>query len=256
MQICPLASGSKGNTTYISDGSTAILLDAGLSGTEITRRLQAQKLSTRELSAIVVSHEHTDHIRGVGPLARRLNIPVYISAKTLAAATSALGKLPETVQFECGQSFPINTLRLHPFSISHDAVDPAGFTIARNGIKIGVATDLGIATHVVKTHLQDCRLLMLEANHDPQMLDQGPYPWPLKQRIKSRLGHLSNRASGVLLAELWHARLAHVILAHLSETNNTPPKALHEVGQALSDHRTKITVAEQHQAGELIRVEV
>jgi phosphoribosyl 1,2-cyclic phosphodiesterase len=255
MRICPLASGSKGNTTYISDGTTTILLDAGISGTEIERRLRSRHLHPQDLDAIVVSHEHTDHIRGAGPLARRLKIPVYISARTLDAAASALGPLPEARRFVCGKGFRINTLRLHPFAVSHDAVDPAGFTIAHNGLKIGVATDLGIATNVVKTHLQHCRLLILEANHDAQMLDQGPYPWPLKQRIKSRWGHLSNSASRALLAELGHDRLAHVILAHLSETNNTATRALREVREALGDGRTKLTVAQQHQAATLIRID-
>ena len=136
--------------------------------------------------------------------------------------------------------------RIIPFSTSHDAEDPAGFTIVNNGLKIGIATDLGIATAMVKERLKQCQLLILEANHDPEMLIKGPYPWPLKQRIQSRVGHLSNRDSRELLSTLKHADLQHVILAHLSETNNTPRKALHDVGPALDDSRAQLHVATQH----------
>ncbi|MBW2634650.1 MAG: MBL fold metallo-hydrolase, partial [Deltaproteobacteria bacterium] len=130
-----------------------------------------------------------------------------------------------------------------------------GFTISRNGQKIGIATDLGIATAMVKQNLKGCNLLILEANHDPEMLMNGPYPWPLKQRIKGRTGHLSNQASGELLSELKHDKLQHVILAHLSETNNTPAKALREVGPALEGCQARIHVATQDLCGELLDLE-
>jgi phosphoribosyl 1,2-cyclic phosphodiesterase len=128
-------------------------------------------------------------------------------------------------------------LTLHPFAISHDARDPSGFTISRSGRKVGIATDLGIATGMVKHHLQNCSLLVMEANHDPAMLTEGPYPWPLKQRIKSRSGHLSNQDSRDLLGEIKHDGLCHVVLAHLSETNNTADKALRAVQEALNGRR-------------------
>ena len=224
LAVCTLASGSKGNATYISDGNTSILVDAGLSGIEIKRRLASQNLAPNDLDAIIVSHEHTDHVRGVGILSRRYKLPVYINHQTQKAALQ-LGSLHEVIPFECGTTFNIRNLTIHPFSISHDAQDPAGFTIGQNGTTIGIATDLGIATAMVKEHLKHCELLILEANHDPTMLETGPYPWPLKQRIKSRTGHLSNPASKNLLAELQHENLQHIILAHLSEINNTPQKA-------------------------------
>ena len=239
LTVCVLASGSKGNAIYVSDGETAVLVDAGLSGVEIQRRMAVADLSPDSLSAIVVSHEHGDHIRGVGVLSRRYGLPVYISPHTHQASGAQLGKLHAIRHFEIGRSFSINALTLHPFATSHDAEDPAGFTIARNGRKVGIATDLGIATGMVKQHLRECALLVLEANHDPAMLINGPYPWPLKQRIKSRSGHLSNEDSGGLLAELKHDGLCHVVLAHLSETNNTPAKALEAVEQALGNgHRS------------------
>ena len=148
--------------------------------------------------------------------------------------------------------FTINDLSIHPFSISHDAQDPCGFTINQNGTKIGIATDLGIATSMVKAHLQGCTLLILEANHDEQMLINGPYPWPIKQRIKSRTGHLSNEASKTLLNELQHEGLKHVMLAHLSETNNTPQKAVNEVGKALTRCKARLDVAFQDKCGRLL----
>ncbi len=254
LTLCMLSSGSKGNSIYISDGSTSILVDAGLSGIEIERRMKSKELIPEKLDAIVVSHEHADHIHGVGVLSRRYGIPVYISKKTFKAASPFLGKINEFKKFECGDIFTINDLTFHPFSISHDAEDTAGFTVSQNSTKIGIATDLGIATTMVKDHLKNCSVLILEANHDPDMLANGPYPWHLKQRIKSRTGHLSNEQSKALLQEIRHDGLEHVILSHISETNNTPTKAISVVGEALNCKRTKLDVASQYQCGAFIRI--
>jgi phosphoribosyl 1,2-cyclic phosphodiesterase len=251
LAVCNLASGSKGNATYISDGETAILVDAGLSGIELQRRLTSRNLAPEALDAIIVTHEHGDHVRGAGILSRRFKLPVYINQKT-AAAAPGLGSPHEVRPFDCGTTFSIGNLTIHPFSISHDAEDPAGFTIGRNGTCMAIATDLGIATAMVKEHLKHCALLILEANHDPQMLEAGPYPWPLKQRIQSRTGHLSNSDSKKLLQELQHDNLQHVILAHLSENNNTPQKAFDEVVQALTRCKAQLTVADQYSSGPVI----
>jgi phosphoribosyl 1,2-cyclic phosphodiesterase len=254
LAVCILASGSKGNAIFVSGGSTSILVDAGLSGIEIERRLKSRGLFPEDLDAILVSHEHTDHIQGVGVLSRRFNLPVYISRKTQKAATLQLGNVYDLEMFECGSTFKIEDLTIHPFSVSHDAEDPAGFTVSQNGTKMGIATDLGIATSIVKNHLQACVLLILEANHDVDMLNKGPYPWPLKQRIRSRTGHLSNEAAKLLLEEVQHDRLAHVTLAHLSEINNTPQKALSEVSQSTTRCNAHIDVAAQDACGELLRL--
>ena len=251
LAVCTLASGSKGNSTYISDGTTSVLIDAGLSGTEIERRLNSRNLTAGTLDGIVVSHEHSDHIKAVGVLSRRYELPVYINQKA-KNALKQLGKIQELRTFECGSTFQINNLIIHPFSISHDAADPVGFTIGQNGTKIGIATDLGIATSMVKEHLKSCSLLILESNHDADMLANGPYPWPLKQRIKSRTGHLSNADTRNLLQQLQHDKLEHVILAHLSETNNTPQKAYEEVAKALKRYNTQLTVAEQGSSGPIL----
>jgi phosphoribosyl 1,2-cyclic phosphodiesterase len=230
LSVCVLASGSKGNCLFISDGATSLLIDAGLSGVEIERRLAVHGIDPQTLNALVISHEHQDHIQGAGVIARRYHLPVYISRKTCLAARPCLGQVEEYQYFECGATFRIGCLEIHPFSLSHDAADPAGFTFSRNGLKVGLATDLGVATAMVKEHLKGCRLLILEANHDPEMLIGGSYPWPVKQRIKGRTGHLSNNESRELLLEVKHDRLAHVILAHLSHENNTCEKALSMVG--------------------------
>ena len=254
LTVCVLASGSKGNSIFISDGSTSILVDAGLSGIEIERRLGSRGLSPESLDAIIISHEHTDHIQGAGVLSRRFDLPVYINKKTLQAASSQIGNPCEYINFECGCSFMINTLTLHPFSISHDAADPSAFTISKNGKKIGIATDLGIATAMVKEHLKECALLILEANHDTELLVNGPYPWPLKQRVKSRTGHLSNADTQALLNEIKHDKLQYVILAHLSDTNNMPEIAFNTVGKAIEDTTALLHIAKQNESGELIRI--
>jgi phosphoribosyl 1,2-cyclic phosphodiesterase len=253
LAICTLASGSKGNATYISDGETSILVDAGLSGVEIQRRLASRDLSPEDLDAIIVTHEHSDHVRGVGILSRRYKLPVYINPGTQKAAPQ-IGKLHETIPFECGTTFHISKMAIHPFAISHDAKDPAGFTIGQNGTTVGIATDLGIATSMVRQHLKRCALLLLEANHDPTMLETGPYPWPLKQRIRGRTGHLSNPDSKQLLKELQHDNLQHVILGHLSEINNTPQKAFDEVVKALTRCNARLTVADQYASSPVIYV--
>ncbi len=252
LSVCVLASGSKGNAIYVSDGKTNILVDAGLSGSEIIRRLRLKGLNPNILTGIIVTHEHTDHVRGVGVLSRKFGLPVYMSRQTGNVVGSQIGRIQQITYFESGETFQLKTLTIHPFSISHDAEDPIGFTVKQNGIKIGIATDLGIATSMVKEHLKECALLIVEANHDPTMLMEGPYPWFLKQRIKGRSGHLSNSDSKSLLEDVRHERLRYVILAHLSETNNTPEKAVKAVESALDACNTRIDVATQDRCGNII----
>jgi phosphoribosyl 1,2-cyclic phosphodiesterase len=255
LTVCILASGSKGNAILVADQHTRVLFDAGLSGIEIERRCKSKGFHPDQFDAIVVSHEHSDHIQGVGVLARRFGLPVHISQKTCNSAGATLGKIADLRHFECGKPFTVNTWTISPFSISHDAEDPAGFTIFNNGLKIGIATDLGVVTAMVKERLKACQILILEANHDPQMLVEGPYPWPLKQRIQSRTGHLSNEASRELVTALKHKDLQHVVLAHLSETNNTAEKALQAVGSALHDSQTQLHVATQDVCAEILQIQ-
>jgi phosphoribosyl 1,2-cyclic phosphodiesterase len=251
LAVCVFASGSKGNAIYISDGFTSILIDAGLSAKEIKRRLKSQGLNPNDLDAIVVTHEHSDHIQAVGVLSRQLKLPIYLSRK-IEKKISIGSSVHEIRSFNSGSTFQINNLAVHPFAVSHDAADPVGFTIGQNGSRIGLATDLGTVTPHVKENLKHCHLLILEANHDPDMLINGPSPWHLKRRIQSHSGHLSNGQSKRLLMELQHKGLEHVILAHLSETNNAPKKVLAEISKALTRCKPRLSVASQHRCGEVI----
>ena len=254
LSVCVLGSGSRGNSIYVSDGATSILVDAGFSAREIDRRMRSQGIDPARLDAILVTHEHADHVRGVERLVRRHHLPVFLTAGTRREAGS-LQCLPEIHSFACGSELRINTLTVRPFSISHDARDPAGFTIGANGSRIGIATDLGHVTALVREHLRGCRLLILEANHDPEMLMAGPYPWFLKQRIRSRIGHLSNHESCRLLEDILHPALEQVVLAHLSETNNTPAKALTEMSTLLSGTSVRFSAASQTIPSPLLRLQ-
>jgi phosphoribosyl 1,2-cyclic phosphodiesterase len=251
LAVCVLASGSKGNAIYISDGFSAILIDAGLSATEIIRRLKSRGLNPRGLNAILVTHEHSDHIQAVGVLSRQLKLPIYLS-RNIKKNVFTGSSVHEIRTFNSGSLFEVNNLTVLPFAVSHDAADPVGFTVAQNGSCLGVATDLGTVTPNLKENLKHCQLLILEANHDPDMLITGPYPWYLKRRIQSRSGHLSNGQSKHLLMQLQHQDLEHVILAHLSQTNNTPQKVLAEISGALTRCKPRLTVASQHRCGEVI----
>jgi phosphoribosyl 1,2-cyclic phosphodiesterase len=254
LSVCALASGSKGNAVFVSGGDSAVLVDAGLSGIELERRMAAKGLSPEMLSAVVITHEHTDHIKGAGILSRRFDIPLYLNQKTMRAASKKMGTIHGAQNFKCGVPFHIGDLKIDPFSISHDAADPSGFTLEHGGVKLGIATDLGVATHLVKTYLKGCALLYLEANHDPDMLNNGPYPWYLKQRVKGRLGHLSNAAAGDLVNDIRDNALCHVILAHLSHENNTPEKALQTFQERLDSPSLQVEVAMPHAPGTLISV--
>jgi phosphoribosyl 1,2-cyclic phosphodiesterase len=229
------------------------LIDAGLSGIELERRMAGIGKSPDRLEAIIITHEHTDHVKGAGILSRRFDIPVYMTQQTFNACKT-LGKIKDLRFFECGSAFEVSGVTINPFSISHDACDPAGLTLSHGGKKIGLATDLGVVTNLVRSHLKDANLLYLESNHDPQMLVNGDYPWHLKQRIKSRTGHLSNAEARDLVGELAHEDLGHVILAHLSEENNLPGKAASEVAKGLNGTGVTLYVAGPDHPGKMIRI--
>jgi len=195
--------------------------------------MAAAGLDPARLKAILVSHEHRDHVAGVGVAARMWNIPVYLNPSTLEATNGILGRFEHRL-FSTGEELVVGDLEIHPFSQSHDAADPAGFTFRHKDAKIGVATDLGAATALVREHLAGCRALVLEANHDPDMLMNGPYPWHLKTRVRGRKGHLSNHDSAELLVQIADRDLRQVVLAHLSEVNNLPELALECIGSALT----------------------
>ena len=201
--ICVLASGSKGNAVFLASPDAKILIDAGLSGKEIERKMGEIGFSPQELDAILVSHEHRDHVLGVGVLYRRFGTPVYITTPTLGKAGPIIGKVKGTVEINPGSSFLFRDLKIYPFEVPHDAVNPINFIVTYEGVKIGIATDLGFAPNLVKQNLKGCRALIVETNHDREMLENGPYPWPLKQRVKGRHGHLSNEQGARLLYDVY-----------------------------------------------------
>jgi phosphoribosyl 1,2-cyclic phosphodiesterase len=225
MKISLLASGSKGNALLVVSGSSRLLIDAGLSTRELCRRLDAVGVAPGDLTGIVVTHEHIDHVRGLGLLSRRFNLPVYLHHAV--ATTIADSCRPAQIhEFDGGQELAIGDFAVRPFPVTHDAAATVGFTVTSTCGKLGVATDLGVATRLVAEELRACRALVLESNHDEELLREGPYPWPVKQRIKSSHGHLSNRDSAQLLETLCWDELATVCLAHLSEANNHPELAV------------------------------
>lgn len=249
MRVCLLASGSRGNSAFIEADGCRILVDAGLSGIEIERRLATLDLTGDELDAILITHEHHDHVGGVGPLARRYDLPVFVDESTHAALPK-LGKIDKLNIFTAGDKFFCGDIAVSSFATTHDAVNPVGFSFATTEGKVGYATDLGIATRLVSEYLQGCRVLVLEANHDEQMLLDGPYPWHLKQRIRGRHGHLSNNETKTLLQEISWSGLDALFLAHLSEENNCPDLVAETFSQLML-HRglsPQIIVGRQHQA--------
>lgn len=227
VRFCPISSGSSGNSLYIGSGESHILIDAGLSGKRIQEKLKALSVDADEIRAIFITHEHSDHIQGAGVLSRRFDIPLYASENTWRTMlyNDMVGKIaPHNIKtFSHGQPVSIGgDLRLMPFKTSHDASEPSGFNIFAGEYKMSVSTDLGIATDSVLESIYDSDVLLVESNHDIEMLKNGPYPWPLKKRILSEHGHLSNVSCGKLLTDIFSHRIKHVFLGHLSEENNKP----------------------------------
>ena len=235
MKFSVLGSGSRGNCVFIESGATAILIDAGFSGKEIASRLTALGKDPGALDAIFVTHEHHDHICGVGVLSRRCRIPVYANNGTFKGAETRLKKLFKRCEFATGDTVRFRDLEIRSFGVSHDTNDPVGFVISDGRSSMGYCTDTGIASRLIGQRLSGCDGLVLEFNHDPQMLKDGPYPPALKQRVKSSHGHLSNEDAAGLLQKLLHDRLQHVVLAHLSETNNLPEIAYRKAAGVLSE---------------------
>ncbi|MFQ5443465.1 MAG: MBL fold metallo-hydrolase [Nitrospinales bacterium] len=247
-----MSSGSKGNSLYIESDNHRLLIDAGLSARKLTERMQAIDRDPAELDAVLLTHEHSDHVRGIGPLARKYKIPVYSTGGTHHAIRHVAGHLPEWKQIRCGETVEIGDLKIEPYATPHDATESIAFVVRNGTSKLGHATDLGKVTPFVLEKLQSSDALLVESNHDVEMLNSGPYPWPLKQRIKSDAGHLSNEACAEMLASLIHDRLRCVVLMHLSETNNHPEIAQLTARQVLGDSPVEMILAQQDQPTRLI----
>lgn len=234
LRACILGSGSSGNCTYVASETTAILIDAGLSGRRTAERVAQMGGDVHVLQGICVSHEHHDHVGGLRVLHRRYGVPIYANAGTVDALSSApeLGVLPWNL-FQTGHPFVIGDLQLEPFSVPHDAYDPVGFVVQQGENRIGIVTDMGMVTSLIRERLRRCHALVVEANHDEQLLQDCERPWALKQRIRGRQGHLSNQVAAAMLAEIAGPDLRHIFLAHLSEDCNRHDLALATTQTAL-----------------------
>lgn len=265
--VVPLSSGSRGNATYISDGATGVLIDCGLSTRQVYKRLDEVGLGGAPIHAVLITHEHSDHCASAAILERHLQkssesgepeVPFYMTVGTAQGIPSRCR--PTRIRpIVAGSSFAIGGLRIEPLSVPHDTLDPVSFTVASGASRAGVITDLGSSTRMVAQQLASLDVAVLEFNHDTQMLLDGPHPWQVKQRVKGRHGHLSNDQAADLLTEAAQRsrRLRHVVLAHLSQHNNTPAlaheacaMALHRAGRS----QVEIHLAEQDRAMEPIRV--
>ena len=233
MNLCSIASGSSGNCIYVGSEATHLLIDAGISGKRVEAGLNELELTGRDIDAILITHEHADHIAGLGVLARKFGIPIYATAGTIRAMKNCSGTkgVDESLYHEVGEDrkFTVKDLVVNPMRISHDAAQPVGYRVAYGSKKVAVCTDLGVYNDYTVECLKGMDALLLEANHDVNMLQVGPYPYYLKQRILGDRGHLSNENSGKLLCRILHDNLKTVLLGHLSKENNLPELAYESV---------------------------
>jgi phosphoribosyl 1,2-cyclic phosphodiesterase len=254
IKFCVLASGSSGNSSFIATSRTRLLIDAGLGVRDLAHRLASIGESLDSLDGILITHEHSDHIAGLCRLLRKLEcrIPVYITRKT-APVIDWENCLVIRQEFQAGSSFEVGDISIDSFTIPHDAIDPVGFILRACGVKIGIATDLGYIPDSIKYHLRSTDILLLESNHDLEMLKVGPYPWSVKQRVMGRNGHLSNTVVCDYLETDFASTTVALILGHLSEHNNHPE--LVRMGAAESLERRglapRLVVAEQKRASEV-----
>jgi len=235
IRFCPLVSGSSGNSIFIETDGTKILIDAGVSGKKLEGCLEKLDVSGGDIDAVFITHEHIDHIKGVGILSRRFDIPIYATEATWQAMALSVGDIPHKNRrlIYKGENMAMNDMLIKPFEIPHDAADPVGYSIFAGDIKMTVATDIGHITETVAEAAKDSSILLLEANHDIDMLKNGSYPYPLKERILGLYGHMANAAAGKLLSDIMTNSLKQVYLGHLSHENNTPELAFHTVRDIL-----------------------
>lgn len=259
LQVVILGSGSSGNSTLVRTARTSVLIDAGFSRRQLMLRMAACGWDPDKLDGILITHEHVDHIKGLDVLCSRHNVPVYATEETLADRELQYARLGAVEVVCAGEEFKIGDMTVRSFSVPHDAADPVGFVVSTDGLRYGHVTDAGCSTALVRHHLQGCHLLALETNHDPDMLVEGPYPWFLKQRIMSRIGHLSNPDAAELLADVVTPDLQALFLAHISRENNTPSLAREVCREALAERgladTAEVIITDQFTPTEPFRLE-
>jgi phosphoribosyl 1,2-cyclic phosphodiesterase len=248
---CPLASSSSGNSVFFGSEQCKVLIDCGLSGKKTKEKLAEINIDIEEIDAILITHEHIDHIRALKVLAMKHNIPVIANRETARGIIDTLKATPQFKLFTTGESFQFQDIEIHPFTIAHDALDPVGFTLETSGLKFGFCTDLGYVTSVVQNRLEGSDYLYLEANHEPSMVHACARPPIYKQRVLGRTGHLSNEGCGNLLKDLNHSGLRHAHLAHLSSECNSPEMALKRVRE-VSETNVPLTCVSPHVVGKPI----
>ena len=227
LNFCSLYSGSSGNSFFVGTEGTNILIDAGVSSRKLEKALDSLLIDPKTINGILITHEHTDHVQGLGIFSKKFDIPVYVNSKTLDAMPKQKEKLSENNInfFEVGDTFYINELKISSFSVPHDAANPCGFNIYKDDKKISVATDVGHMTNDILHSLEKSSFVMLESNYDPNVLKYAPYPYPLKTRIAGPTGHLSNEVAGKTISHLMKSGLKGAMLGHLSKESNFPELA-------------------------------
>lgn len=246
IQLSVLGSGSSGNSTFISDGEFSFLIDAGFSGRELDERMSSLGRSIDELQAVLITHDHGDHINGAGVVSRKTGAPVYIHKSTEKKMRRRLGKRVTFKHMEPDLSFQLGSMSITSFEAPHDAIHSCGFVIEQEGYKLALVTDLGHPCPVVIEALRNCNILILESNHDLHMLLTGPYPPILKTRVSGLEGHLSNDDAAEILKEVAHDGLERVILVHLSDENNEEDLVLESAKRALQGYDTEIVISSQN----------
>lgn len=252
--FCPLASGSKGNCIYLGTQQIKILIDLGISVKALKTKLAEINVDLSEIDAILITHDHHDHIMGLKTLSNQYGIPIFANHETAKGIVEVLGICPKFKIFSTGEPFEYGDLEIHPFTIPHDTMDPVGFTIKTGALKLGFCADLGFVTSMVEHMLKLCDYLYLESNHEPSMVHASSRPMVYKQRVLSRSGHLSNAECGTLLARIAHPGLKHVHLAHLSKECNTPTTAISVVQSILDKYSLSLplSTASQEQISKAI----
>ncbi len=261
LNFCSLYSGSSGNSLFVETQNTKLLIDAGVSSRKIENALQDIDVDPSSLDGILVTHEHTDHVQGLGTFSKKFDLPVFVNQETLDSMSKQKDKIADKniKIFHVNENFEIGDLKIHPFSIPHDAANPCGFNIFNNNKKISIATDIGHMTNNVLKHLEESLFIMLESNYDPEVLRCSPYPFSLKSRIAGPTGHLSNEMAGKTISYLLKSGLKNAMLGHLSKESNFPELAYRTVLDELiannyEENSISLNIASRDEHSKLIKL--